>query len=316
MSDSTDNKDNKKKKNNNMDQNDNPDDTVPSSMVTTMKQHITPYLPPPVVAAMAKIDPPLEPFLGPEPSMTLIGTLGLGFIVWKVLSLLLGGGGGTSTSSGSAIQDDDQDDATNPSSKNKSQRSFDSTLVFCGPSLAGKTSMFYKLLYPQRPFSRMGTVQSLSSNVGYKQHSDVQWRYLDVPGHWGADKLVSTVLKQQQNMVQRIVLVVDSTQPVSKAADYLYALLQYQQQQQQQASKSLTVLIACHKAKAPKAKNFRRIKLNLRNELERLEKLSSQPTKIQDWEDALSSFEFCSSSVDPPLLQDIESFCESGKLSK
>jgi len=278
-------------------------------MVTTMKQHITPYLPPPVVAAMAQIDPPLEPFLGPEPSMTLMGTLGLGFIVWKLLSLLGGG-----SSRGSAIQDDDDQDDATTSSKNKSQRSFDSTLLFCGPSLAGKTSLFYKLLYPKRPFP-LGTVQSLSSNVGYKQYGDDEtcWRYLDVPGYWGPDKLVSTVLKKEQT-IQRIVLVLDSTQPVSKAADYLHALVQYQQQQAAQKS-SLPILIACHKAKAPKAKNFRRIKLNLRNELERLEKLSSrQPTNIQDWDEALSSFEFCSSSIDPPLLQDIESFCESGKL--
>lgn len=301
--------------NNNNNDNTNNEATVQvAPMVTAMKQHITPYLPPPLVAAMAQIDPPLEPFLGPEPSMTLLGTLLLGFIVWKLLQFLGGG-----SSRGSAIQDDGQDDDVASNKKNKSQRSFDSTLLFCGPSLAGKTSLFYKLLYPKRSFP-LRTVQSLSSNVGYRQLGGITWRYLDIPGHWGPDKLVSTVLqKQNDNMIQRIVLVLDSTQAVSKAADYLYALVQYQQTQQQQQSQkddSLKVLIACHKAKAPKAKNFRRIKLNLRNELERLDKLSSQPTSIQDWDEALNEFDFCSSSIDPPLLQDIQSFADSGKLSK
>ena len=269
-------------------------------MVTTIKQHITPYLPPPVVAAMAQIDPPLEPFLGPEPSMTILGTLGLALVVWKLLSFFGGG------SRGSAIQDDQDDETT---SKSKTLRAYDSTLLLCGPSLAGKTSLFYKLLYPNRAFS-LGTVQSLSSNVGYKQHGGETWRYLDIPGHWGADKMVSSVLQKEE--IQRIVLVLDSTQPIAKAADYLYALMQFQKQK----NKSLTVMIACHKAKAPKAKNFRRIKLNLRNELERLEKLSSQPTNIQDWDKALNSFGFCSSSIDPPLLEEIQSFSELGKVSE
>lgn len=279
--------------------NDKTQQSTQPTMLTTMKQQITPYLPPPVVAAMAQIDSPLEPFLGPEPSMTIMGTLTLAFIVFKLLGLLGG------SSRGSAIQDDQDDVAVE---KAKTKRSYDSTVLFCGPSLAGKTSLFYKLLYPNRSFP-LGTVQSLSSNVGYQQQGDLTWRYLDIPGHWGADKLVSAVLQQEE--IQRIVLVLDSTQPVSKAADYLYALVQFQKQN----GSSFSVMIACHKAKAPKAKNFRRIKLNLRNELERLEKLSSQPTNIQDWDETLSSFDFCSSSIDPPLLGDIRSFCESGKVS-
>eukprot|EP00980_Cylindrotheca_fusiformis_P026467 scaffold16213_cov69-Cylindrotheca_fusiformis.AAC.1 len=88
--------------------------------------------------------------------------------------------------------------------------------------------------------------------------------------------------------------------------------------QQNDTARTPTILIACHKAKEPKAKNFRRIKLNLRNELERQEKLNAGGGKnnsSQDWEEILESCIFCSSSVNPPLLEEIQSFCSTGSCS-
>jgi signal recognition particle receptor subunit beta len=268
---------------------------------TTIRQTIAQYLPPPVVTAISQIDPQLEPYIGPEPSVTIFGSFCLALLVWQWLMRAPG-------RKGTAIQDDDDQEDT--IIKQKNQRYFDSTILFCGPSLAGKTSLFYNIVYPQRKLS-MGTVKSISSNTGYVEnnHDSKVWRYFDVPGHWGASKLESVVLDKE--IIDRIVLVLDSTQPVSKAADYLYTLVQ----RKQQKDLSIPVLIACHKAKAPKAKNFRRIKLNLRNELERYEKLSNSPTNIQNWDDVLDSYVFCSSSIDPPLLEEIQSFCQTGSCS-
>lgn len=268
---------------------------------TTIRETVSPYLPPPVVIAIAQFDSQLKPFVGPEPSVTMLGSLALALLLWQFLMRATGRGG-------TAIQDDD--DGEDTVIKQKNQRYFDSTILFCGPSLAGKTSLFYSIVYPERDFP-LGTVKSISSNTGYVEnnHDSKVWRYLDVPGHWGASKLESVVL--QKETIGRVVLVLDSTQAVSKAADYLYSLVQ----QKQQKDLNIPVLIACHKAKSPKAKNFRRIKLNLRNELERQEKLSNSPTNIQDWDSVLDSYVFCSSSVTPPLLEEVQSFCQTGSCS-
>lgn len=266
-------------------------------MRTTIREQITPYLPPPMVSAMRQIDPQLEEFIGPEPSITILGTFALALVLWQILLRATGRGG-------KAIQDDDDQEDTLLRQTN--QQYFDSTILLCGPSLAGKTSLFYTLVYPEQ--TMLGTVKSVSSNAGFKEHEQDSkvWRYLDTPGYWGADKLISVVIEKEN--IDRIILVLDSTQPVSKAADYLYALVQQ--------NLSIPILVACHKAKAPKAKNFRRIKLNLRNELERLEKLrSNDNTTLQDWDAVLGSLDICSCSVDPPLLEDIRSFCFEGKLN-
>lgn len=270
---------------------------VPATPIfrTSFRQKITPYLPPPVVTAMRQVDPQLEPYIGPEPSVTIFSTLFLALFLWQVLSRVIGRGGGK------AIQDDD--DQEDLGLKQKDNRYFDSTLLFCGPSLAGKTSLFYSLVYPDRS-KPLGFVRSISSNIGYLERDSKVWRYLDVPGHWGASKLVSVVL--QKETIDRIILVLDSTQPASKAADYLYALCQ--------EKNNIPTLICCHKSKAPKAKNFRRIKLNLRNELERLDKLSANALG-RDWDDVLGELEFCSSSINPNLLDDVQRFCHTGALS-
>jgi signal recognition particle receptor subunit beta len=265
---------------------------------TTIRQNITPYLPPPVVTAIYQIDLQLEPYVGPEPSLTILSSLCLALFVWRFLIRATGRAGGK------AIQEDDDQEDLNL--KQSDRRSFDSTLLILGPSNAGKTSLFYNLVYPERPMP-LGFVKSISSNIGYVEQdsSKTVWRYLDVPGHWGASKLVSVVL--QKETIDRMILVLDSTQPVSKAADYLYTLCQQ--------SNITPILICCHKAKAPKAKNFRRIKLNLRNELERLDKLSANPIG-KDWDKVLGHFEFCSSSIDPLLLDDIRLFCQTGSLTE
>lgn len=266
---------------------------------TRLKRQVTPYLPPPVVAAMKQIDPQLEPFFGPDASITILGTLVIALLAWKLLSLVMGTSS-SSTSGGGAIQDEKEDDAI----VEYEDVSYDGTVLFCGPPLAGKTSLFYSLVYPSsRSFQ---TVSSIKPNTGFVTEGGRTWRYLDTPGHWSPQKLVSTVLTNP-NSVDRIVVVLDATQPVSKAVDYLYELLK--------ATKK-SIVIAGHKSKAPKAKNVRRLKLQVRNELERLGKLdTTSKDSSLDWDDILSSqVGFVSTSVEPPVLEELQAYLQTGTL--
>mmetsp|Transcript_9107 Transcript_9107/g.27084 ORF Transcript_9107/g.27084 Transcript_9107/m.27084 type:complete len:224 (-) Transcript_9107:212-883(-) len=181
----------------------------------------------------------------------------------------------------------------------------------------------------------MGTVRSIKSNTGFLDSfpnddtgsASTTLRILDTPGHWGPQKLLRAVPLQE---VQRLVVVVDSTQPVAPAADYLYAVLKSTILNGSSSNgngngNGPSVLIACHKSDHAKAKNARRIKLQLRSELIRLSKLeggnddgdnnnsgnsSGNSSSSDDWEEILNGVPLCSSSVAD--WKAVREFCETG----
>ena len=284
---------------------------------TTIRHKMTPYLPPPVVMAMRRVDPQLEPYIGPEPSITIMGSLFLALLLWQVVVRCGGSVTALGRGRGKAIQGHDDDDDEDLLLR-KDTRYFDATILLCGPCWAGKTSIFYRLTQPITLQRSIRTVKSVKSNIGYIEgkSDNKTLRLLDVPGHWGPTKVFQTV-RFDKERVERIVVVVDSTQPVAGAADYLYPLLL---RKQQPAFPDIPILVACHKSKAPKAKNFRRIKLQLRTELERLDKLTAKnkDSTMQpiDWSKALQSdtIGFCSSSCDPLQLTELKEFCLNGRM--
>lgn len=265
---------------------------------TVLRNRVTPLLPPPVVTAMDQLDQRLEPTLGPDGT---IRTFILAVLLWRVFSLVFG----NSTKSGrgkeaSAIQEDVQEDDI----VDADNVQYDGTVLLCGPPQSGKTTMFYSLVYPKPPSAStesstvsstssllFPTVSSIKPNTGYatihptreEKNNTSIWRFLDIPGHWGAEKMVSTVLSDTSTTAStlplRIIVVLDATQPIAKSADYLYHIIMQQQQQQQQRNNTPFpyILVACHKyqSSSSKVKNVRRIKLQLRNELERLSRLES-----------------------------------------
>jgi len=300
---------------------------------TAVRESITPYLPPPVIRAMREIDPRLEAFVGPEASTSIFGSLLLAWILYQLLSNIsktifstssLGSG-----KKNTAIQEDDRDKDILPSDAETS-RPFDGTVLLCGPSLGGKTSLFYRLLQrqQQQPQQCMATVRSIKSNTGFietvENNNATVLRILDTPGHWGPQKLLRAVPLEE---VQRLVVVVDSTQPVAPAADYLYAVLKSTIRKNINTSDSsgsnpCFVLIACHKSNHAKAKNAKRIKLQLRSELIRLSKLmmnkgsgndgGNDDDDDDDWEEILNNVPLCSSSVAD--LEAVREFCETGRV--
>jgi signal recognition particle receptor subunit beta len=179
---------------------------------------------------------------------------------------------------------------------------YDETVLLCGPRGGGKTRLFYHLCLGE---SNIPTVTSVQANMGIppppQQQQQRTIRYIDWPGHASTHILYDDVLRPvlEQEGPIRFVVVVDSTQPVGLAADTLHQVLQFYFNQQQQGSAASgartstwwksrgnnqsdtvpTVLIACHKQDAPKAKNPRRIQLQLRTELERLLQSQHAATK-------------------------------------
>ena len=282
---------------------------------TTLRESIAPYLPPPVLKAIKEIDPQLEPYVGPEGCITIVGSLLLSYAVYQLVRSIFGSSSSSSSSSSSlgdggknkAIQEDYRDQDILPVSNEKS-RPFDGTIVLCGTSLTGKTSLFYRLIQQeQEQQQKWKTVRSIKSNTGFLEHNRKVLRVLDTPGHWGPEKLIRAVPLQD---IDRLLVVVDSTQPVAPAADYLYAILK---QQKSKSKNKASVLISCHKSDHPKAKNARRIKLQLRSELIRLSKLDNIDDENDNyWEENLNAIPLCSSNVDN--FNSVREFCETGAI--
>ena len=275
-------------------------------MQTKIREKVVPYLPPPVVKGWRQIDPILEPYLGPEPTVTLVGSILLGVLVWQVLKII------NSLSSGRAIVDDDDDHVISSSHK---KQDYANTILLCGPSNAGKTRLFYHLCFGQ---TNVRTVTSLRANV---EVSEAKVRFMDYPGH---ASLLSPQFLDILNSAPGIVLVLDTTQPVASVADVLYQLLAYAHEKQ----KVFDIFVACHKADAPNAKNWRRIKIQLRTELERLLKVRSMeqdstaefwwtPGKPLDLDNVpQATLQFCSTSCESGVgMQELMEFINEGEMN-
>lgn len=293
---------------------------------TKLRENLTPFLPPPVIKAIQEIDPRLEPIVGPEASLSIGGSLLFAWLLYRLAQVLFSSKSALGDGNrNSAIQEDDRDKDILPSDA-KASRTFDETVLLCGPSLAGKTSIFYGLIQGGNSDSsssnnennnaKMGTVRTIKSNTGFLENSEKVVRILDTPGHWGPEKLLGVVGLED---IERLVVVVDSSQPVPPAADYLYAVLKSTISADSNGSASTpTVLIACHKSDHTKAKNTRRIKLQLRSELIRLGKLNMGNNEIKkntsriDWEEAMNALPLCSSTVTD--LKPLKAFCETGTI--
>jgi GTPase SAR1 family protein len=260
--------------------------------------------------------------MGPEATVTLVCTVGMGWLILRlvlfVVGKLQGGTTRTSTYSSGALQEDNDDDKEDdPHSDNVAlpslpvgmSSSYDGTIVFCGPQAAGKTSLLDTLLHhndsqqqqQDGPFSSSSTtrrlpttVSSIQPTVGLLSMSAststttetrrTQWRCLDLPGHWSPFKVVTNTTRElsrsdgdRQLIV--IAIVLDATQPVTKAVDYLYEwlssviVLHPQQQPKHQSKHKYQMVVVAHKSDSSKAKNIRRLKLQVKQELERLHSL-------------------------------------------
>jgi signal recognition particle receptor subunit beta len=280
---------------------------------TAMRESITPFLPPPIVRSIQRFDPVLEPYVGSEATVTVTGTLLATWLVLWISTRIF-------RRSGRAITEDDTDRVF---SAGAGGDEFDATVVLTGPRNAGKTRLFYQLCYAE---NNLPTLMSLKANVGIASCTSATTdanqttiRYMDWPGHASvSDPALVSVLKSKKDV--RIVFVLDATQPVSQAADTLYQWLNLLHAKK----KKTTIFVACHKKDFPKAKNDRRIKIQLRTELERLLTtkaaagetaawVSSQPLELDEL--SFVTLHFCATTCEGRGNAELVKFCRTGVVS-
>jgi signal recognition particle receptor subunit beta len=298
---------------------------------TRVRQTITPYLPPPVIRGIQQIDAQLLDTVGPEASVTILSTLLVGWLTISIVRFLSSRVG---RGKGRAIADEDEDHVLSGSSLKKVV-DYDATVLLCGPTKAGKTRLYYQMCYREK---NMPTVMSIKANVGLSKPAVVATteddtkessspkepviRYMDWPGHASLD---DPALKQVLQSQPRIVLVLDATQPAAPAADTLDELLSLYASRPKKSTKTIPIFVACHKKDFPKAKNWRRCKIQIRTELERLLSVRQGSEDLTSWwpkGEALDleklpggiQLHFASTTCESTGCPELEHFCRTGEL--
>jgi signal recognition particle receptor subunit beta len=279
--------------------------------MSSVRQTLNPYLPPPVLQAMDRIDPLLQDYVGPDATISITATL---FLAWIVL-LLVRFFSSRLFGSGKAIDDEENEQLQRPKSDQEA------TVLFCGPTNAGKTRLFYQICC-QEP--NLPTVQSIRANVGTRQGI----RYVDWPGHGAIDDAILQPVLGSPGL--RVVLVLDATQPAAGAADCLYQLLVHAKTSKQ----TLTIFVACHKKDVHGSKNPKRVKIQIRTELERILKVHNNDADANIWpagepieleELPFVKLHFCATdcttststgTTTPPPPCDLVNFCNTGNFPK
>lgn len=275
--------------------------TPAPSLLTVLRLRTSPYLPPPVVLAARRFDsiPAVSSALGPatggEPCTALVVTLVMAYLTLRIVRAVGDTFGGRST-----LHEDDEENydvLAGASGKGKGRAgkasddptrlgSFGDTVALIGPSGSGKTTLFRSLCCGSKG-DGLGdcgvpaalTVTSMKATAGVLQPdgaSSAAVRVIDYPGHPSLRLKMGPVVVASA----RIVLALDSTRPVAEAASVLHSILTdpdvvsaWVKETGGEISSRVPVLVACAKSDAPRAKNWRRIKIQLRTELERLEKV-------------------------------------------
>jgi signal recognition particle receptor subunit beta len=278
-----------------------------TSKLTKARHVISPYLPPPILHTMQEIDSNanLKSMMGgtDEPSMTIIATILTILVIAKSIQFL------SFMFSGKAVEglevDDDAPEghvlselgdkgaksgkggaSSNPNSN------YDDSVILFGPSYAGKTCLFHTMISQSQQQSKASmkmpsTVMSLKADVSMLQDKDNSnskcIRLVDYPGHITLSSHLSSLLypNSKGNGNVRGLLVVDSTKSISDAAMLLYNNVLTNAKLLNQWEKKnnetfLHIMVVCNKSDASGAKNWRRVKIQLRSEMEKLKKISAK----------------------------------------
>lgn len=274
----------------------------------SIRETVIPFLPPPLTRAIHKFDLAFEVHVGSEASVTIGTTLIVAWILWILIlikgrQVLFGRGR-------AIIDDEDQQGFVNSRDGERCK----ATVVFCGPISSGKTRMFYELCYGQ-DYDSVPTLMSLTVNVAIGTDRYLQTdkskvvvdyftnliRYVDWPGRASLeDPSFVGLMSSLTSKALRFILVVDSTQPVGPAAEVLYQLLVLAHDKRDKDP--VNIFIACHKNDLAKSKNHKRIKIQLRTELEKLLAIKDKATKAQRLETttATKGETMDNSPCDPP----------------
>ena len=275
-------------------------------VLTTVRRSLAPYLPPPVLKGLYNTDVYFHlnhnkiishDQFEDEPSMAILSALFVAYIVLRSIQGLW-----LTTTKRSTVHLSGEEDtvlaglSVSKGSSSKKQvdgtedetPTFKETVVICGASNSGKTALLHSLCDNTENSTTTNppmTVTSLSANIGYvvcpwedandnTNSGNMTIRVIDYPGHPSLLSQLTTLLLA--SATSRLVFTIDTTQPVTEAASLMYQyILTHSQVRQSWAkvSKTLEVLVVCTKTDAKGAKNYKRMKIQLRNELDKLRKV-------------------------------------------
>ena len=254
---------------------------------------VAPFLPPPVLRAIHATDSHFvvhhasftDEYLHSEPSMAILSAMLLACTVWKAFQIVWT----SSTSRSTAHLSKNEDTVLGNLAGTRDRRKngddgfsppFKETVVICGASHSGKTTLLY-LLCSDGPIPM--TVTSLVANVGYISSDDsiggpaedaTLLRLIDYPGHPSLSSQLSGLLNSENTA--RVIFTIDSSQSVTDGAALLYQrILTNLEARQSWLARGfkMHVLVVCTKSDVKGSKNYKRMKIQIRNELDRLRKI-------------------------------------------
>lgn len=251
---------------------------------------ITPYLPPPIIKLISTTNEYLKPYTD-EGFMIIIFTALICYIVYILLCVVK-----RLFQSRYSVLNDDDDDVMGLLSKNNKNKKvvnvdISSTILLCGISGSGKTLLFHKLSQLQATEEEEDSIPSLvtvpslkaaeeyvtctstaTTNNDKASSTSATIRLIDFPGHASLRSSIPL------SITNKIIFLLDSSKSITESAHFLFHILTTTTPSKQQGQ----ILIVCNKEDLPLAKNLKRIKLQLRTELERLRKVKVASTLDHD----------------------------------
>ena len=278
-----------------------------SSKFTVIRKASAPYLPPPLLRLIHATDTYFHvnhgfiatDYCHDEPSMVILSSFFLAYVLWHFAKGAWASATKRSTAHLSGEDDTILGGLVCPGHDSRRKRmdrsstsremmpSFQETVVLFGATNSGKTTLLHYLCDSKgkdNAWDPPMTVTSLVANVGYVcpwedasdngVHGNMTIRVIDYPGHPSLSSQLTTLLLP--TALSRLIFTLDATQPVADGAALLYQFILTHAQVRQSWSKihkSLVILVVCTKTDIIGSKNYKRMKIQLRNELEKLRKV-------------------------------------------
>lgn len=275
------------------------DYSATSGILISIREYVAPFLPPPLLALMKTIDSDKScaKVLGHEPAMKILAA---SIILVIIVNILLTACRVRNQSTRLLVDHvaSLEESVLSSSEMATSQDKYGDTVILIGPSQSGKTFLFHKLLITADNMedsveSIPQSVVSLRANVAIislandDEPKGTSIRLIDYPGHVQLLSQLGSLLvpaKNNASVTTRILLVIDSTKPVHEAANLIYkyifsdpnVLKAWQKRQRSEEQDILKVLAVCNRSDEKDARNWRRIKLQLKAELDHLRHLTQQ----------------------------------------
>ena len=263
----------------------------PVMNLTTLRKSAAPFLPPPLLRLIHAVDSYAYIHRASvanstdatidEASMTLLSSIFVSYIIWKLIktvAYLFSNKRSTAHLSDEGVLGNLGADAskTKDQSRGANTIKFDATVIIFGAMNSGKTALLHRLMCNDKRECPI-TVSSTIVNVCYLAAGDTNnniVRIIDYPGHPALRSQFTQLL--HPTSTSRLIFTIDSTQPVTESVSMLYqSILIHPTVRQQYREGKLNILITCTKTDLKGAKNYKRVKIQIRNELERLRKLDS-----------------------------------------